>query len=100
MDTMRNLLAFTWVMATGLAMAADAPKSVRLYVLDCGRLTIDDPARLGFKKEQLKTVDLSMGCYLIAHPKGTLFWDTGAVPDSFFKPGVTAPTFTYATVTK
>jgi glyoxylase-like metal-dependent hydrolase (beta-lactamase superfamily II) len=95
-------MKFTWlVIATALTLAAaEVPKSVRLYVLDCGRLTIDDPARLGFKKEQLKTVDLSMGCYLIAHPKGTLFWDTGAVPDSYFKPGVAKPTFTYATVTK
>jgi glyoxylase-like metal-dependent hydrolase (beta-lactamase superfamily II) len=73
---------------------------VRLYVLDCGRLAIDDPARLGFKKEQLKTVDLSMGCYLIAHPKGTLFWDTGAVPDSYFKPGAATASLTYGTVTK
>jgi len=90
-----------WMMATALAVAAaDAPKSVRLYVLDCGRLAIDDPARLGFKKEQLKTVDLSMGCYLIAHPKGTLFWDTGAVPDTYFKPSVTKPALTYGTVTK
>ena len=89
------------VFATALTMfAAEPPKSVRLYVLDCGRLTIDDPARLGFKKEQLKVVDLSMGCYLIAHPKGTLFWDTGAVPDSLFKPGASTATLTYGTVTK
>jgi N-acyl homoserine lactone hydrolase len=95
-------MKFTLLMfATALTLAAaDAPKTVRLYVLDCGRLTIEDPARLGFKKEQLKTVDLSMGCYLIAHPKGTLFWDTGAVPDTYFKPGVATPSLTYATVTK
>lgn len=91
-----------WLMlAAALTLAAvEPPKSVRLYVLDCGRLAIDDPARLGFKKEQLKTVDLSMGCYLIVHPKGTLFWDTGAVPDTYFKPGVEKPSLTYGTVTK
>jgi glyoxylase-like metal-dependent hydrolase (beta-lactamase superfamily II) len=98
MWTMRTILL---IAATALALtAADAPKSVRLYVLDCGRLAIEDPARLGFKKEQLKTVDISMGCYLIAHPKGTLFWDTGAVPDSYLKPGMAKASLTYGTITK
>ena len=69
-----------WLMlAAALTLsAAEPPKSVRLYVLDCGRLAIDDPARLGFKKEQLKTVDLSMGCYLIVHPRSVLLWHTQA----------------------
>ena len=88
------------LMAALAVHSAEVPKSVRLYVLDCGKLTIEDPTRFDFKKSELKLLDLSMGCYLIVHPKGTLFWDTGAVPDSFFKPGVTNPTFTYATVTK
>ncbi len=93
-------VAFLTILTALTLAAADAPKSVRLYVLDCGRLAIDDPARLGFKKEQLKTVDLSMGCYLIAHPKGTLFWDTGAVPDSYLKPGMAKASLTYGTITK
>jgi N-acyl homoserine lactone hydrolase len=59
--------------------------SLRLYVIDCGRLKVEDPSRFDFKKEELAVLDLSVGCYLIAHPKGTLIWDTGAVPDSMFK---------------
>ena len=27
-------------------------------------------------------------CFLIAHPRGTLMWDTGEIPDSAFKDGV------------
>ncbi len=50
--------------------------------------------RFDFKKEELKVLDLSVGCYLIVHPKGTLIWDTGAVPDSAFPasggPGVSS----------
>src|SRR5262249_26541620 len=38
-------------------------------------------------KEEVATSTMSMECFLIAHPKGTLVWDTGAVPDSSFKPG-------------
>src|SRR5262249_40014380 len=45
---------------------------------------VDDPSRFDFKKEELKTLDLSVGCYLIVHPKGTMIWDTGAVPDGMF----------------
>ena len=27
-----------------------------------------------------------MPCYLVVHPKGTLMWDVGFIPDSAFKP--------------
>ena len=63
------------------------PKSLRLYVFNCGSLDISDPERFRFKKEELATTNLSVGCYLIVHPKGTLMWDVGAVPDSALKPG-------------
>jgi N-acyl homoserine lactone hydrolase len=43
-------------------------------------------ARFQLKKEEASTTDLSVACYLIVHPKGTLMWDTGAVPDSAWKP--------------
>ena len=57
------------------------PKSVRVYVFDCGKLEGGDPSRFSLKREEMKTTDMSVACYLIAHPKGTLMWDVGAVPD-------------------
>jgi N-acyl homoserine lactone hydrolase len=42
--------------------------------------------RFQLKKEEVSTTDLSVACYLVVHPKGTLMWDTGAVPDSAWKP--------------
>jgi N-acyl homoserine lactone hydrolase len=63
-----------------------APRSLRLYVFDCGTLHVDDMARFQLKKEEVSTTDLSVACYLIVHPKGTLMWDTGAVPDSAWTP--------------
>jgi len=79
--------------------APKPPASLRLYVFDCGRLKVEDPVRFDFKKEELAELDLSVGCYLVVHPKGTLMWDTGVIPDAMFKPGVPA-TLDYAISTK
>ena len=76
------------------------PKSVRLYVFDCGSLNIPDISPYQFKKEELATNYMSVPCFLIAHPKGTLMWDVGAVPDSAFKAGGGPGTLRYATSTK
>src|SRR5436309_4119017 len=71
---------------------AHPPQSVRLYVFDCGTLHIADLGRFQLKKEEVATSDLSVACFLITHPKGTLIWDTGAVPDPAWKPTGTAVT--------
>jgi len=63
------------------------PPSPRLYVFDCGTLDVADMGRFRLKREEVSTDKLSVGCYLVAHPRGTLIWDTGAVPDSLVKPG-------------
>jgi glyoxylase-like metal-dependent hydrolase (beta-lactamase superfamily II) len=65
---------------------AQAPRSVRLYVFDCGVLHNADMGRFNLKKEDVATTDMSVACFLVAHPKGTLVWDTGAVPDDSWKP--------------
>jgi N-acyl homoserine lactone hydrolase len=65
---------------------AKPPRSVRLYVFDCGVLHNADMGRFNLKKEDVTTTDMSMGCYLIAHPKGNLIWDTGAIPDDSWTP--------------
>src|SRR5260370_2819319 len=61
------------------------PKSVRLYVFDNGVIKGLDPATFHFTKEELATTDMVVCSYLIVHPKGTLIWDTGAIPDSDLK---------------
>jgi N-acyl homoserine lactone hydrolase len=76
------------------------PKSLRLYVFNCGSLDISDPERFRFHKEELATTNLSVACFLIVHPKGTLMWDVGAVPDSALKPGQKSATEGYATITQ
>jgi N-acyl homoserine lactone hydrolase len=68
------------------AKKARAPRSVRLYVFDCGVLHNADMGRFNLKKEDVTTTDMSMACFLIAHPKGNLIWDTGAIPDDSWTP--------------
>ena len=62
-----------------------APKSLRLYVFDCGVLKPADAKAFGFKNEEIAVLEMSVPCFLIVHPKGTLLWDAGVVPDSDFK---------------
>jgi N-acyl homoserine lactone hydrolase len=76
---------------------AQPPKSVRLYVFDCGSLNIPDITPYQLKKEEMATTYMSVPCFLVAHPRGTLIWDAGAVPDSAFKPGGGPATLRYAT---
>jgi N-acyl homoserine lactone hydrolase len=61
------------------------PKSVRLYVFDCGVIKGLDPALFNFTREEVKSTDFAVPCYLIVDPKGTLMWDVGVIPDSDFK---------------
>ena len=67
------------------------PSSVRLYILDCGKITGVGEAAFGFQRGQLANTEMVTPCYLIVHPRGTLMWDTGEIPDRDFKvPGPTA----------
>jgi N-acyl homoserine lactone hydrolase len=68
------------------------PKSLRLYVLDCGKITVANGNSMGFKPGELANSNMVTPCFLIVHPRGTMMWDTGEIPDSAFKDGVTPQT--------
>jgi N-acyl homoserine lactone hydrolase len=59
--------------------------SLRVYLFDCGLIKGENPASFGLKTGEVKDPDMVVPCYLIVHPKGTLMWDVGAIPDSAFK---------------
>lgn len=61
-----------------------AASSVRLYLFDCGRLKSANPKPL--LDHGVTTTDMSVSAYLIVHPRGTLLWDTGVIPDELVKP--------------
>jgi N-acyl homoserine lactone hydrolase len=61
--------------------------SLRVYLFDCGLIKGEDPLTYGLNKGDVKNPDMVVPCYLIVHPKGTLMWDVGVIPDSAFKEG-------------
>ena len=69
------------VLMTG--QARGSPDS-RLYVFDCGTLT---PNREGVERyhvtmAEVGEIRMPVPCFLIAHPRGTLMWDVGVIPDA------------------
>jgi glyoxylase-like metal-dependent hydrolase (beta-lactamase superfamily II) len=60
-------------------------KSLRVYLFDCGLIKGENPLEYGLNKGDVKNPDMVVPCYLIVHPKGTLMWDVGVIPDSAFK---------------
>lgn len=84
------------VLAAAVAMAVVYPArvsvqtkppavtSLRLYVFDCGTLT---PNREGVERyhvtmQEVGEIRMPVPCFLIVHPRGTLMWDVGVIPDS------------------
>jgi len=90
-----RLLASAAVLFTGgAALAAPkAPKTVELYAIECGRLTMPNADMFSddgsYKDKPAKMV---VPCYLIRHPKGDLIWDTGLPQGDTAAPGATVPT--------
>ena len=76
------------VLPSSLAQKIAPPvTSLRVYLFDCGLIKGEDPLGYGLKKGDVKNPDMVVPCYLIVHPKGTLMWDVGVIPDSAFKAG-------------
>jgi glyoxylase-like metal-dependent hydrolase (beta-lactamase superfamily II) len=63
------------------------PPPVKLYIFDCGTLKSGNPDVLTARG--VTTTDMSVTAYLIVHPRGTLLWDTGVIPDELVQPGGT-----------
>jgi N-acyl homoserine lactone hydrolase len=66
---------------------AKAPKTLRLYVFYCGTIHTTTVDAYSLKKEEVRSTEMAIPCLLIAHPKGTLMWDNGDIPDRAFPPG-------------
>jgi N-acyl homoserine lactone hydrolase len=87
---MKTLIAL--VLSAGLVQAQvhkppKAPTSVRLYIFDCGVIHTQNGDAYSLKNEEMASTEMSIPCILVAHPKGTLMWDNGDIPDRAFPPG-------------
>lgn len=74
---------FVGLVATALwaiarpAMAQPSVQGPRLYVFDCGTLINLRPETYNLTREEVPDPTMSVSCYLVVHPKGTLLYDTG-----------------------
>ena len=83
-----SLLVFSGAAPLFAAQKIAAPvTSLRVYLFDCGLIKGENPLDYGLNKGDVKDPDMVVPCYLIVHPKGTLMWDVGVIPDSAFKEG-------------
>lgn len=66
-----------------LAQASKAPtvKRLRMYIFDLGNIPIDQGTMFDPPIQVAKGGCCIVVGHLIVHPKGTLIWDTGTVPD-------------------
>ena len=81
------VLCVTSALTSAQQRKAQPPSSVRLYVFDCGKLDILDITPYQLTRTQIATNMMSVPCFLVAHPKGTLMWDVGVVPDRLIAAG-------------
>jgi N-acyl homoserine lactone hydrolase len=87
-DMFRRLLIAAIAVATLWSIpstAAQAPVTPRLYVFDGGVLE-SDPARYRLSAGEVAATQLSIAAFLVAHPRGTLMWDSGAIADDSWTP--------------
>ena len=80
----RNLAALLLAAALTAGCAQEpVAAGPKLYILDCGDIRPMDPTLFGLKKEEIAgDASFVTPCYLVVHPKGTLVWDVGQVPDA------------------
>ena len=57
---------------------------LRLYVFDCGvlNITTEGVERYHVTPAEVGEARMPVPCFLIEHPRGTLMWDVGVIPDS------------------
>jgi glyoxylase-like metal-dependent hydrolase (beta-lactamase superfamily II) len=77
-------LAIAFAIVLSAHLSAAGVKTVRLYMFDNGVLKSADPKVLT-DQGVLNTV-MSVTTFLVVHPKGTLLWDAGVIPDNMVKP--------------
>ena len=76
---------------THSALSAQQPDAdeLRLYVFDCGQLNRGEPVRYNLTAAEVGDSNFADPCFLVAHPRGTLMWDLGIIPDAEIEQGMT-----------
>lgn len=64
--------------------APSESRQTRLYVLDCGWISLENPeplALFSLSADEVSAMEAAVPCYLVEHEQGTLMWDLG-LPES------------------
>jgi N-acyl homoserine lactone hydrolase len=82
------ILAVLIALVGSVSGAQNRPAAVtapRIYIFENGNIRGLDPKLFNFTAAEIKQPDFVNVSYLVVHPKGTLQFDAGAIPDSHFK---------------
>jgi N-acyl homoserine lactone hydrolase len=66
-----------WIALIILFSSSAALAQTKLYVFDCGSLSLEDISMFNLTAEETEVRELFVPCYLIEHEKGRLLWDGG-----------------------
>jgi N-acyl homoserine lactone hydrolase len=80
-------LSLAVLFTVGAQAAPKPPKTLRLYIFDCGVIHTTNTDAYSLKKEEVGSTEMAIPCILVVHPKGAMMWDNGDIPDSAFEPG-------------
>ena len=69
---------------TGSAQDSAAAPATRIYIFENGHIRGLNPKLFNFAPEEIEQPDFVNVSYLVVHPKGTVQFDAGALPDSHF----------------
>jgi len=81
------IVALTMIVAAAIVTAQtrpEAPRTPRLYIFDGGSINGLDTRLFGFAPNEVKEPNFRITSYLVVHPRGTLMFDSGGIPDSAF----------------
>ncbi|OUR97247.1 hypothetical protein A9Q84_13050 [Halobacteriovorax marinus] len=81
---MKKLLPIICVLLASCAGMNETKKQTKLYVFECGKITVKDISLFSPGVDKGVEKKLTNSCYLIKHALGTLVWDTG-LPDGLVK---------------
>lgn len=79
-----GLVATAAVIAPSAQTRSPAAKTPRVYIFDGGSINGLDTKLFGFERNEVKEPNFRITSYLIVHPRGTVMWDSGGIPDASF----------------
>ena len=68
------------------ALTQPSGAGLRLYVLDCGTVVYNNPEAYHLTRQEVRNTNMSVACYLVVHPSGTMLFDAGLPDETLGRP--------------